>query len=398
MAYTNVWNNALPNGSEAANTIDDIFRSVKVDVTERLQDIFGTMPNFTADPLRPYGLKFTDAQDSVINLGDNAGNPRQLLVKDKASALTYIALGSPSSVFNVSISGTSISLNAGITVSAGTSALQAVTCTTLSTTSNLTVAAAFAVIFSGRSIITSISDGELLFSTNNGLARSNINTAAVSCTSIAATSTISCVQVMTVNRASSASVLGYYAVTRNGTALYYLGQNAADNGCILNAAANTPNLSWTDAGAFTVRAGITITAGGLVVTAGGITVNSGTSALQAVTSTTIAASDTVTINQSGSQCLILNSVTSTLTKVQIKDNGTLRGGFGAGPTGGESYCFFVNNTTPAFRFAVIEAGGIEIFQASVPATSANGAGVLYLTGGALKYISPAGTTTQLAPN
>lgn len=89
MAYSNVWSDTAPTGAEAANTIDDIFRSLKVDVEQRLIDIFGTMPNFTDDPLRPYGLKFTDVQDSIINYGDNAGTPRNLVIKNKAGAITY---------------------------------------------------------------------------------------------------------------------------------------------------------------------------------------------------------------------------------------------------------------------------------------------------------------------
>lgn len=88
MAYTNVWNNLNPTGAEAANTIDDIFRSVKLDLTERFDDLFA-MPTFVTDPLRPYGLKFTDAQDAKIYLGDNAGTPRALILRNKADSTTY---------------------------------------------------------------------------------------------------------------------------------------------------------------------------------------------------------------------------------------------------------------------------------------------------------------------
>lgn len=102
MSYTNVWNNSLPTGSEAANTIDDIFRGSKVDISERLIDIFA-MPNFTADPLRPYGLKFADAQDAVISLGDNSGTPRSLIVKDKANSDTYLTINSTGITPKVSI-------------------------------------------------------------------------------------------------------------------------------------------------------------------------------------------------------------------------------------------------------------------------------------------------------
>lgn len=95
MAYTQVWDNTQPLGTAAANTIDDIFRSVKTDIQERFTDIFA-MPNFTADPLRPYGLKFTDAQDAVINLGDNAGTARNLSIKNKTGVTTYFTFGQTS--------------------------------------------------------------------------------------------------------------------------------------------------------------------------------------------------------------------------------------------------------------------------------------------------------------
>lgn len=88
MAYSNNWSVATPTGTEAANTIDNIIRSTKLDLQERLVDIWA-MPNFTDDPLRPYGIKFTDIQNAVISLGDNAGTPRTLLIKDKAGANTY---------------------------------------------------------------------------------------------------------------------------------------------------------------------------------------------------------------------------------------------------------------------------------------------------------------------
>lgn len=95
--YTNVWDPTLPTGGEAANTIDDIDRSMKIDIQDRFSDIFA-MPAFNTDPLRPYGLKFTDAQDSVINFGDNTGTPRNIIFKDKTGATTYATFGA---AFNI---------------------------------------------------------------------------------------------------------------------------------------------------------------------------------------------------------------------------------------------------------------------------------------------------------
>lgn len=103
MAYTNVWDNTKPTGSEAANTISATFRQFKLDITERLNDIFGTMPAFTTDPLRPYGLKFTDSQDAVISMGDNAGTPRSIIIKDKAGATTYYTFSSTKLALGASV-------------------------------------------------------------------------------------------------------------------------------------------------------------------------------------------------------------------------------------------------------------------------------------------------------
>ena len=93
MAYTVAWDPTLPTGAEAANTLDDIIRSqVKVALEERLED-FLKIPDFTADPVRIGGLKLLDSADSVIALGDNAGTPRGLLIKNKAESTTYYSLG-----------------------------------------------------------------------------------------------------------------------------------------------------------------------------------------------------------------------------------------------------------------------------------------------------------------
>lgn len=220
MAYTNVWSDTTPTGSEAANTIDDIFRSLKVDIQQRFIDIFA-MPNFTDDPLRPYGLKFTDAQDAVISMGDNGGTPRSVLWKNKAGSVTYLTLSSigltlpngqhyfavrntGSAAINVLgfESGTDnlvtvlslnwfikdtgnitritfteagaatfsqlITGNNGLTISSGTSALQAVTATTVTATGAIAAGAASSFIFTGRSQIVSPADGQLLLYNNAG--------------------------------------------------------------------------------------------------------------------------------------------------------------------------------------------------------------------------------------
>lgn len=126
--YTNIWDDTVPTGSEAANTIDDIFRSLKLDIEQRFIDIFA-MPNFTADPLRPYGFKFTDAQDAVINFGDNSGVPRKVIFKDKTGGTSYITFGAAPAITIAS---------GGLTVSSGSTSLQIVTCTGLTASGSIT--------------------------------------------------------------------------------------------------------------------------------------------------------------------------------------------------------------------------------------------------------------------
>lgn len=92
MAYTHVWNNSLPDGTESANTIAQIISALKLDISQRLADYL-VIPDFTLDPLRPGGIKFTDASDSIISLGDNSGATRSLVIKDKVAANTYFQVG-----------------------------------------------------------------------------------------------------------------------------------------------------------------------------------------------------------------------------------------------------------------------------------------------------------------
>lgn len=58
---------------------------------------------------------------------------------------------------------------------------------------------------------------------------------------------------------NSAGFNGILRARRGGANTYWLGYNASDQGAILNAAADASNLTWTDAGAFAFRAGVTAT-------------------------------------------------------------------------------------------------------------------------------------------
>ena len=61
MAYTNVWNLALPDGEEPASTIDDKIRQFKLDYAERLNTVLGLpIDRPLADPV----IGFYDAGNS----------------------------------------------------------------------------------------------------------------------------------------------------------------------------------------------------------------------------------------------------------------------------------------------------------------------------------------------
>lgn len=92
--YTNVWNDTLPTGSEAANTLDNIIRGLKTDIDQRFVDMM-VIAAFNADPLRSGGVRFTDASDSVFFLGDaGVGNSRSIDFKDKTGTTSYFGLNS----------------------------------------------------------------------------------------------------------------------------------------------------------------------------------------------------------------------------------------------------------------------------------------------------------------
>jgi hypothetical protein len=158
MAYTNIWDDTKPTGAEAANTIDDLMRSGKVDLEQRFNDIFA-MPNFTDDPLRPYGLKFTDVQDAKIFFGDNGGTPRNILFRNKADATTFVTIGANTTI------------NSGnFTVSNGTTTINGATTITLVSGSNniLTAHANFAGTYYGLFIAQQSGATKWAFGLNSG--------------------------------------------------------------------------------------------------------------------------------------------------------------------------------------------------------------------------------------
>jgi hypothetical protein len=96
-----------------------------------------------------------------------------------------------------------------------------------------------------------------------------------------------------------------------------------------NGDANT-NLSITDAGAVTIRAGLTVTAGGL-------TVSSGTTAVQALTATTVSPSTNLNFSAAsgkilvGATNLLFRNAADSATRMEIQDGGGVR--IGASGTG-----------------------------------------------------------------
>lgn len=95
MAYTNVWDNTAPLGSQAANLIDDDFRAFKLDIGERLTSIFGIGTLNALDPVAPLLLRLTGAVASRIipgatslSLRNNADSADNLLIVDNGNITT----------------------------------------------------------------------------------------------------------------------------------------------------------------------------------------------------------------------------------------------------------------------------------------------------------------------
>lgn len=109
MAYTAIWDETLPTGGEAANTIDDIVRAYKRDVRERFNDIFD-MPNFATDPLRPYNMKFSSVPGTNDIIVGSAGGLR---FRDSTNAFNNLLISDAGAITSrAGITGTSLVLDA----------------------------------------------------------------------------------------------------------------------------------------------------------------------------------------------------------------------------------------------------------------------------------------------
>lgn len=127
-------------------------------------------------------------------------------------------------VLTANLSTRAVTVHNGFNVLAGTSALQALTATTITASGATAVQALTAT--TGR--FTDSASGQPVI-VNNGNA--------------------------------SGSIRLIYTGQRGGTDKWHIGVDASDNATIFNASGATSNLTWTDAGAFTFRAGITATTG-----------------------------------------------------------------------------------------------------------------------------------------
>jgi hypothetical protein len=364
MAYTNVWDDSVPTGGEAANTIATLIRSVKVDVEQRFEDIFGTMPNFTADPLRPYGLKFTDAANAVINLGDNAGTPRNLIIKNKAGSTTYITFGSSPAITIAS---------GGLTVSSGTSALQAITGTTLTLTSTLSFGAAPAT--SGQIRLennTTVTSRNAANSANINLIKLNgtnqtvihdgvvvidgtsfnFGAFTVGVTGLTVSAGTSALQAVT---ATTVQTTGNFRVN-TPTDAYYEFYNVNFKIGVNNATGLMSFISNT-------TTALTITSGG------GVNIPTGTLAAQAITCTSINASSTISISSGG--------LNVTGGDIFINSSGFLRVGAMGSVNASALNMLFSNGAAPTGN----PTGGVYIWA----------------EGGALKARGTGGTVTTIAP-
>lgn len=124
MAYTRTWDETQPLGSALASTIDDIFRTVKVDLRERLAGIFGmSAGQFAADPIAPISLTLSGALIAGSLSGPLTGNVTG----------TATALATPRAINGVNFDGT-----AAITVPAAAGTLTGATLAAGVTASSLT--------------------------------------------------------------------------------------------------------------------------------------------------------------------------------------------------------------------------------------------------------------------
>lgn len=320
MAYSNIWNEALPAGSEAANTIKFIFRNLKLDIDQRFIDIFN-MPNFTDDPLRPRGLKFSDAVNSTIFLGDNAGTPRTLSIKDKTGATTYLTFGGTPAL---------VIASGGLTISSGTTAVQALTATTGVFTSSVSTNTFFSTGTTGLG-------GQLRYVDDTNTFRwfSGISAVAAS-KDFLIYDAVNAAARLTIDKTTGVSLFGA-SVTSQGTLSSIMAtQGILSLDTTSGATSDNTQILFRRGGVTKWQAGVNVTGinsdlfeihngtssivkidrtTGLITFNSGLTVSAGTTALQALTATTGNFSGAITGNLTG------NALTATTFQTARNING-----------------------------------------------------------------------------
>lgn len=124
MSYTNVWSDSTPLGSAAANTIDDIFRALKVDIEQRISDLHG-ITDFTTDPLKSQYIRAgygTSTKGGYVRLTDDTGTLRwQAGIRDTAAAKDYVVHDIVAGVTRLTIDNTTgrVTVANDLTVSGG---------------------------------------------------------------------------------------------------------------------------------------------------------------------------------------------------------------------------------------------------------------------------------------
>lgn len=124
MSYTNVWSDASPLGSAAANTIDDIFRALKVDIEQRLSDLHG-IADFTTDPLKTNYIRAgygTSTKGGYVALTDDAGLLKwQVGLRSTAAAKSFVIYDIANNVDRLSINASTglTTLSNGLALTAG---------------------------------------------------------------------------------------------------------------------------------------------------------------------------------------------------------------------------------------------------------------------------------------
>lgn len=320
MAYTYTLDPAVPAGDDLVSDGAAVIREFKNAVLERFDTI---IDNVATDPwaistsrtitITQGGLgaaaKSIDATATwnaalgifngyYLNITNTASHASSALIRlcvsfvdmftvSTAGVATAIAFNSAT----VTTTGL-ITAGNGLTVSAGTSALQAVTGTTLTLTSTMTGVKINLVGDNATetlSLRNGVGAGHIVFRDSGGTSRMMVSVngsndtvftgtrLAIDSPTVAYTTNSVPFAISNDNAAGLNTIL---AIQRGGSTRAAIGTDASDQLVILNAARDTANMTMTNLGAFTFRSTVTVTAGGL-------TVSAGTSALQEITGTTL---------------------------------------------------------------------------------------------------------------